>query len=440
LEERWCPASEYFQWKSTAAGVWSNIGNWNESHDDINWFPAVIPPGSQPTDVAQFDGTGTGTCTVDTGVSIQTLKMMVGGNGSDQLVLDSPLSAQMSWTADGVQININGSFLTCEGGNIKSFVFTGAKGTFVLAMSGSGTTTWNTTANSTTTSQIRITGGVFDLQGTGSITSTYRDRDVYVFVGATLKFDYGNNAIVGDLFDNGNDNAGYIYLDYDGNGNGGIVTTTANTFQVTNKMPIRTNGSVTVDTGQLSFKNSVPGSSGTNGVSYYQTPANIQASTTVLHGGLLGTSQGFRQDSGSFFIGAGGAKISAVGTGTSVDFEGGWIKFPTSPSVDYETLEITSGFLRLSATTVNMKINGGNSNAGQFDQIVCDAGSITITNRSVLNVTVNYTLTKGKSWPLLVSKLGTGDIAGDFTSITPGNTFTDAIRDVGATTVWFLLS
>jgi hypothetical protein len=151
LEERWCPASEYFQWKSMAAGVWSNIGNWNESHDDITWFPAVVPPGSQPTDVAQFDGTGTGTCTVDTSVSIQTLKMMVGGNGSDQIVLDSSLSAQMSWTADGVQINFNGNFLTCNGGNIKSFAFTGAKGTFVLAMSGSGTTTWNTTANSTTT-------------------------------------------------------------------------------------------------------------------------------------------------------------------------------------------------------------------------------------------------------------------------------------------------
>jgi hypothetical protein len=60
LEDRWCP-TEFFQWKAMSAGVWSNIGNWNESHDDITWFPAVVPPGTQSSDVVQFDGTGTGT-------------------------------------------------------------------------------------------------------------------------------------------------------------------------------------------------------------------------------------------------------------------------------------------------------------------------------------------------------------------------------------------
>jgi hypothetical protein len=259
-----------------------------------------------------------------------------------------------------------------------------------------------------------------------------------VEVGATLKFDYLKDAIVNDLFD---DSAGYIYTEFDGNGNGGIVTTSANAFDVTNKMPLRNNGFVTVDTGILAFANSV---ADTANVSYYQAPGNIQASTTVLHNGLLGTAQGFRQDVGTFYVGAGGARISAVGLHTSVDFEGGWIKFPSSPSTDFETLEITSGFLLLNATTVNMKINGGNTNAGQFDQIVCDAGSISIglTNACVLNVTVNYTLTKHLKWPLLVSKLGINDITGNFGTITPVNTFTGSIANdnVNNHTIWFLNS
>jgi hypothetical protein len=61
------------------------------------------------------------------------------------------LTANMSWTADGVQINFSGTAntLISTGGSLQSFKFTGAKGTFRLAMSGTGTTTWNTRRNST---------------------------------------------------------------------------------------------------------------------------------------------------------------------------------------------------------------------------------------------------------------------------------------------------
>jgi hypothetical protein len=124
--------------------------------------------------------------------------------------------------------------------------------------------------------------------------------------------------------------------------------------------------------------------------------------------------------------------------GVFADFEGGYIKFPTG--TDYETLQVANGILRISATTVNMKINGGSSNAGQYDQIVCVSGSISIVNGSVLNVTVNNVVVAGKTWPLLVSQLGMNDIAGDFTSVTPLNTFTDTIDNVGNETHWDLNS
>jgi hypothetical protein len=384
--------------------------------------------------------------TLDEGVTIQTLKMMVGGGGSDQIVLGNSggqnptfysLSAQMNWSADGVQINFSGTgnSLVCKGGNIKSFDFTGAKGTFTLAMTGTGTTTWNTAANSTTDAQIDVEGGIFDLKGTGSITSYYNGYDVYVAVAGTLKFDYLDNVTVADLFDNGNDGSGYIVTIWDGTtGAGGTVTTTSNLFDVTNNMPIRNNGSVTVDKGKLTFNNVAIGSGRTNGVSYYQTSNNTQASTTVLHGGTLGSLDGLRQDGGNFNVGYGGAKIRIGDPTLSADFEGGYIKFPSAPSTDYEVLTVSQGNLIIKSTTVNMKLNGQSGAAGNNDVIVCTAGTITIGNSSVLNVMVNNSVKSGLTWEMLISTLGIDKISGRFNSITPLNTFTASIVNGGADT------
>jgi hypothetical protein len=334
----------------------------------------------------------------------------------------------MVWSADGVQINFSGTgnSLVCTSGSIKSFAFSGAKGKFTLAMSGPGaTTTWNTQSNSTTTAQIDIEGGTFDLQGTGTITSSYGGQDVYVAPSATLKFDYADNVTVADLFDNGNDFNGYIVNDFNNTtGSAGTITTTPNKFDVTNKMPIRNKGSVTVDTGKLTFSNAVAGAGFTNGVSYYQPSSS--ASTTVLNGATLGAQSGFEQDAGKFTVGAGGANLAMGGASLKADFEGGSLNFPTGS--DYETLTISTGNLVLNSTTVNMKING--TNTAQSDRIVASAGTITIGNTSVLNVTVNNGLITGRRWTLMNSRLGINDITGSFGTITPLNTFTQAIRNL----------
>jgi len=439
LEERWCPAVTYFQWKAAASGNWSVNANWNQSFDDVNWIPASRFPNISGVngDIAQFDGTGTGQCTVDRNISIQQLKITDGGNGNDQIVLGNSggqnptyfsLQGLLNWTADGVQINFSGgNTLLSNGGNIRSFKFTGAKGTFNIVSSGPGSsgTVWNTTANSTTNSKILVSGQTFDLQGTGKITSTYGADDVEVDPGGTLKFDQGNNVTVADLFDNGGDGAGYIVTTYDSTtGQGGVVTTGATTFNVTNNMPILNAGSVTVDTGKLTFNNSVPGN--TSGVSYYQPSTNVQASTTILHNGQLGATKGFKQDGGKFNVGTGGARLQA-GASVLADFEGGSINFPTG--TDYETLTITQGILKIISTTVNMKLNGQNATAGNNDAIVCTAGSITIGSSSVLNITVNNALKSGLRWTMLITTLGINDIAGGFGTITPVNKFSASIAN-----------
>jgi hypothetical protein len=61
-------------------------------------------------------------------------------------------------------------------------------------------------------------------------------------------------------------------------------------------------------------------------------------------------------------------------------------------------------------------------------------------DKAYLNVTVNNFLQKGLSRPLMESRLGNNDITGGFGSITPLNTFTQSIKNIGAFTDFFLNS
>jgi hypothetical protein len=348
----------------------------------------------------------------------------------------------MSWPVDGVQINFSGtgnSLISAGGSSIQAFNFTGAKGKFTLPGGArGGTTVWGyTRANSNTTAQIDIEAGIFDLRGTNAITSTYGGYDVWVAPAATLEFDYANLVMVTDLFDNNNDNSGYIVTAYNGTtGVGGVITTSPNTFKVLNAMPVRNNGQVTIDTATLSFYHHVLGPAYTNGDSYYQPANNNLASTTVLHNGTLYCDEGFRQDGGTFQVGTGGATLGTSQDSAWVDFEGGYIKFPGNQ--DYETLNLSKGHVVIHSTTVNMELDGQSNAAGHFDQMKSD-DTININTASTLNVTVNNVITSGMPWDLIVSTAGNNDITGGFGTVTPANTFNPQlgqILNVGATTVY----
>lgn len=451
LEDRLCPAADYFQWAAPADGLYSVVSNWRYSTDDINWGPARRAP-TVASDYVQFDGTSTKKCTVDQSVLVKQLTMSVGGGGNDQIILSNNaptyyyLEAQMNWTADGVQVNFSGTAnqLIADGGSsIGSFKFTGAKGSFIVPSGPrGGTTTWNTGAASTTTAQIDIEGGPFDLKGTGSITSSYGGYDVWVGSQGTsygtLKFDYGDGVGVVDVLDNGGDNAGYIVTAYNTTtGVGGKIITTANTFTVGNSMPVRNNGQVTVDTGVLGFDGSVAGTGYTAGASYFEPETNIQASTTVLHHGGLSCIKGFRQNGGTFQVGTGGATLVA-GVGNSIDFEGGSIKFPGGQ--DYKTFTVTADNVMIHSTTVNMKLDGQSNAAGHFDQILSPDGKVDINAASTLNVTVNNALKSALYWDLIETQAGADDITGGgFGTVTPANTFNPQlgqILNVNQTTVY----
>jgi hypothetical protein len=272
---------------------------------------------------------------------VQELDILVAGGGFDQIMIAAGkyLEAKMDWTVNNVQIGLGdgASQLIADGGSsIGAFKFDGAKGLFILPGGAKGgTTTWSTSASSSTTAQIWIAGGMLDVKSTGKCTSTFGAVDVWVGYAGTLKFDYDNGLTVSDLFDNNNDNAGYIYVGCSASSGLGTVTTSNKAFDVANKMPIRNTGNLTVDTAELDFYGSVAGANNTNGYSYFMTTdvpgRNPPAPTTTLkNGAVLLCDEGYVQGYGTLAT-ADGTPVTVTSNlagDSSVYFLGGTIAFP----------------------------------------------------------------------------------------------------------------